>query len=127
MLTQLQLRTEVYNALIADTALTNIIGTRLFWLSRPTSEDTYPLLIYKIFDSPADYAFGLIPAISEEFTFQIDVYTDPNDITNMDTIIERIKVIMTTIGYRNTSSPIEFLESTINKIIRPTRWERINV
>lgn len=129
MQTQNQLRTTVYDALLADTPLTNIIGTRLNWIARPTAQDTYPLLVYKVFDTVGAYSFGdsALNTISEDFTIQIDAYTDPSDITNMDTIIERLKIVMVGLCFRNISSPVEFLETDINKIVRSTRWEIINV
>jgi len=127
MQTQAQLRAEVYNALIANSTLNTLLSGRVYWSSRPTVDNTFPLIVYRIFDSPSDYAFGNSSAISEEYTFQIDLYTSPSEISEMDTGIEGIKEAMETLCYRRTSSSIEFLEADIDMIVRPVRWERINV
>jgi len=127
METQGQLRARIYNALLADSALTTIIDDRLYWIGKPVTTDTFPLLNYSILDTSGGYVFGQKSANSEDYSIQIDVYTDPSDITNMDAIIARIKAVMTTECFREISSSIEFLEPDINKIIRPMRWETINV
>ena len=127
MHTQAQLRATVYNALIGDTALTDIIGDRLYTIAKPTISEAFPLITYSFFDTSAEYAFGGSSARSEDIIFQINAYTDPGKISQMDAIIERIKAVMTGINYRNISSPITFLEEDIDKIVRPVRWEIINV
>lgn len=127
METQGQIRARIYNALLADTALATIISDRLYWVGKPTITDTFPLLNYSILDTSGGYVFGQNSANSEDYSIQIDVYTEPSDVTNMDAIIARIKAVMTTQCFREASSPIEFLESDINKIVRPMRWEAINV
>ncbi len=129
MQTQAQLRATVYNALLGDTALVTIIGDRLYTLGKNTlSEATdFPLITFSFFDTSAEYAFGGSSARSEDIIFQLNVYTDPGKINQMDAIIERIKAAMTSINYRNISRPIRFLEEDIDKIVRPVRWEIINV
>ena len=124
-----QLRAEVYNAINNDSTLTSLIGDRIYWLSRPTVKNVFPLISYSFFDTLGIYTFDStgVNRSADDIIFQTDIYTDPSDITSMDAIVERIKAVMNTIGYRNINSPIEFLETDINKIIRPMRWERFNV
>ena len=81
MQTQAQLRAIVYNALLADTDLTDIIGDRLYTIGKPTISNTYPLLTYRFFDTSAGYAFNENSAISEDIIFQINAYTEVGDIT----------------------------------------------
>lgn len=129
MLTQGGIKDLVLVALAADTALTALVGTRIDWLARPVVENTFPRIVYTVFDTSGNYSFGnsALVTSSEDYTFQLDVYSDPNDSVVMDDIITRIKAVMVNLCFRNTSSPGEFLEEDINKIVRSTRWDYINV
>lgn len=122
MKTQAQLRAELYNALKDDTTLPD----EIFWIGKPTATDTFPCIIYSILNTVGGYAFqdGLV---SEDFTVQLDVYTDVGADANMDTIVNRLNTVMESIHYRNIGGSIEFMDADINKIVRPTRWEKINV
>lgn len=126
MLTEKQITAELYNALTGDATLTNLIGDRLYWIARPTKDNTFPLIVYSKVDNIAGYAFGG-SLQSDEGVVQLDVYTDPSEVNQMDDIVQAIKPIMQGLCYRNTSTPPQFLEADINKIVRPIRWERINV
>jgi len=129
VLTQSEIRELIYNALTSDTELTSIISDRIFWLGSEPINNDFPRLTYFIYDTVAGYSFadGGLGRTSEEYGVQINVYTDPSDIANMDAIVERIKAIMTNLCFRNTSTPVEFLDTDINKVVRPTRWEYTNV
>jgi hypothetical protein len=122
MNTQAQLRTELYSALYDNVTLPN----EIYWIGKPTLTSAFPCIIYTILDTTGGYAFqdGLV---SEDFTVQLDVYVDLGDQTNMDIIVQKLKDVMFAIGYRNIGQPVEFIESDINKIMRVTRWEKINV
>ena len=122
MKTQAQLRTELYSALYNDTTLPN----EIFWIGKPTITSTFPCIIYTFLDDIGGYAFG-DGLVTEDITVQLDVYVDVSDKTNMDIIIQKLKSVMYGIGYRNIGMPIEFLEADIDKILRPTRWEKYNV
>lgn len=121
MKTQSQLRSTVYNALLNSTAITN----NIYWLSRPTVSNQFPCITYGVLDTTGSYAF--CGKQSELFQIQIDLYCDPSEITAMDTQFEGIKTAMEGAGYRLISSPAEFLEADINKIVRASRWEVVNV
>jgi len=122
MKTQAQLRAELYNSLKDDITLPD----EIFWVGKPTVTDTFPCIIYLMLNTLGGYAFqdGLV---SEDFTVQLDVYTDVSDGTNMDIIINRLNTVMESICYRNIGMPSEMFDADINKIVRPTRWEKINV
>jgi len=121
MKTQSQLKAAIYNALYDDTILTN----NIYWLGRPTVSNAFPLITYSSVDTFADYNF--CGKSSEVVQFQLDLYVDPSAMAVMDTQYEQIKIVMEALDYRLMSSPAEFLEETLNKIIRVTRWEIINV
>lgn len=125
MLTQAQLRAEIYNALQNDALLTD----NIYWIDRPTVINDFPIITYAILPLPSEYAFGngTIERMSETVVFQIDVYVAPGDVATMDAYIERIKTDMETINYRNIGDGGEFVIAEINAISRPTRWERHNV
>lgn len=123
-----QVKAEVYNAILANSTITGIMGVRLYWLSTITSSYAFPLMVYKFFDTVGSYSFDPVGVKHEadKNTFQIDIYTDPTEMGQMDTLYEALKTTMNAIGYRNINAPIEFIEATINKVIRPTRWEKHN-
>ena len=121
MRTQSQLKAEIYNTLLNDTILTNDI----YWLGRPTVSNAFPLITYSSIDSYAQYSFEA--RASEVVQFQLDLYVDTSAMAVMDAQYEQIKIVMEGLDYRLMSSPAEFLETTLNKIIRVTRWEIINV
>jgi len=130
MLTQNQMRAKVYNAITNDLTLTGLIDDRLYWIQKPTETDVYPLITYKFVDTIPDYSFGGpgINAQSEEYTVQLDVYTGSNDIVVMDNICEQLKVVMSAECMRLINSNVEFAPDGLqDKIVRPQRWEYINV
>ena len=117
MMTETQLRAEVYNALSTV--------TNTYWLSKPIKSDS-PFIIYQILDSISEYSFG-VSRSAEERTVQVDLYVDPESIVDGDNKLDAIKTAMESIDYRQVGSGAEFLETSINKIIKVTRWERYNV
>lgn len=129
MLTQGEIKDLVVDALSADTDLTNLIADRLYWIGSQEMSNVFPRVVYTVFDTIGEYSFGdsALVATSEDYTFQINVYADSTDSVVMDDIIARIKVVMVGLCFRNTSSPGEFQDEDITKIVRPTRWEYINV
>ena len=118
MKTETQLRAEVYNA------ISSIAPT--FWLSRPTLEQTFPLMVYTKLDISSDYSFG-IDREAENHIFQIDYYDYPNAIVTLDNNLDAIKTAMESIDYRLIGSQQEFIHDTLNKVVKVTRWERYNV
>lgn len=128
MLTQNQIKTQIYNALNNDVALTALVANRIYWIAKPTITDTFPLVIYKIIDTSGNYAFGDKQSISEEYTVQIDVYTSSSDVLTMDSIIDRVKTVMQTQCFRLIASPGIFIADGLdNIVVRPQRWDWINV
>ena len=125
MKTLAELKAEVYNAIANDSTMQNYINGRLYWIGKISGKSTFPLITYMVMDESGIYSFESVSA--EETTFQLNVYTDTTDIESMDNIIDRIKTLMHSIGYRLINAPIEFLDSDINKIVRPLRWEKFNV
>lgn len=121
-MTQAQIRTELYNALYNDTVLPN----NIFWIGKPTATSDYPCIVYQFMSAIGGYAFqdGLN---SEEIIIQLDIYTDTDDKTNMDTIMNQLDIAMGNIGYRNIAKTIETFLEDIQKIVRPTRWAKWNV
>ena len=118
MKTETQLTAEIYNA------LNSIVS--LFWLSRPTLNQTFPLAVYKNLDISSEYAFG-ISRSAEERIYQIDLYVSPEQVVIADNLIDSIKTAMEGLNYRLTGSQADFIDSELNKIIKVTRWERFNV
>jgi hypothetical protein len=129
MQTLAQMKAEIYNALTNDSTMEGYVGSRVYWLGKVSGKSTFPLIDYKAFDEIGTYSFGGsgISYDGSEATFQIDVYTGPDDVATMDNIIERLKTLMHGLGYRLINSPIEFVDAEVNKIVRPTRWEKWNV
>lgn len=124
-----QIRTEFYNAINNDATLTSLISSRIYWINKITVSNTFPLITYQYFDTNGEYAFSDtgVDRVADNIIFQTDIYVDPQEVDQMDEIVEQMKVVLNAIGYRNINSPITFLDSDINKNIRPMRWERFNV
>lgn len=120
-----QLKSEIYSAITGDATIAGHIGTRLYWIGKISGKSKFPLITYKAFDDIGLYAFDDYEG--SNVVFQIDTYTSPSDVATMDGIIERLKTVMHAINYRLINSPIEFHDKDIDKIIRPTRWEKYNV
>lgn len=118
MNTETQLRAEFYNAVNA------VVTT--YWLSKPSASSSFPIATYQILDSTGIYSFG-VNRSAEERTFQLDIYSNPSEIVDLDTKMESIKTALEAINYRMVGSQAEFLDSEINKVVRVTRWERYNV
>lgn len=128
MMTQNQIKALFYNALVNDASLQAIIGDRLYWIAKPTETDTFPLITYTIFDTTGSYVFdNFVSASNETYTIQFNIYAGPSDLVNMDAIYERLKAVLVPLCFRNITTPQEFLEESINKVIRPVRFEYINV
>ena len=85
-----------------------------------------PLIVHQFLDTSGEYSFG-IDLSAESVTFQIDLWADPSDITNMDAMYQAVKTIMNGLDYMNINSGIELIDTDITKVVRPTRWERYNV
>jgi hypothetical protein len=117
MKTETQLRSEIYGA-ISTVCTTG-------WLSKPTVTSSFPYATYQLLDSDSMYSFG-VSRSAETRTFQIDLYVNPSAIVDADNKLELIKTAMENIDYRQIGSNAEFLDSELNKIIKVTRWERIN-
>lgn len=124
-----ELRTEFYNAITSDVTLQGLIGNRLYWINRPTVSDVFPLITQQYFDTSSEYTFDAtgVNRVADDIVFQTNIYVDPQEINQMDDIVEQLKVVLNAIGYRNINAPVEFLETDINKVARPMRWERYNV
>jgi hypothetical protein len=117
-----ELRTELFTALNASAILNN----NILWSAQPKDVSSFPCLIYTFLNDIGSYVFGT-GLTSEEIVFQIDIITEPSDKTNMDLIVTTLKSVMFGIGYRNIGIAAETLDEDIQKLIKPTRWERINV
>jgi len=129
MKTIAEIRTEFYDTILADVNIINVIGDRLYWINRITVENTFPLITYQYFDTSGEYSFDPtgVNRVADDIIFQTNIYVSPQNIDVMDALVERLKVSLNAIGYRNINSPIEFLEVDINANVRPMRWERYNV
>ena len=119
MKTRGELRTEFYNAL--NTALSGTAD--VYWLGNETKKP-YPQVVYKFFDQSGEYSQGKVLS-AETIIFQVDIYVDNS--SDMDAIYELIKGALVPLCYRNINGPIEFIDESTTKIIRPIRWEKINV
>lgn len=117
-MTETQLRAEVYNALNA------IVDT--YWLSRPTNDQAFPLIVYQKLDISTNYSFG-ITRQAENHVFQIDYYELPSEVVRADNNFDLIKTAMESLDYRLIGSQAEFVDDTLNKIVKVSRWERYNV
>lgn len=124
MLTQTQIRTEVYNALNV-TAINAIVGTRIYWINRITVDNTFPLITYSLINLSGDYAFGIVPS-AEDVTVQVDLYVSPEEITQMDSLAQLVKTSMEAIDYRQTTTSGEYFDAETNKNIVAIRFERVN-
>jgi len=124
-----QVRTEFYNAINNDATLTALIADRIYWINRVTTSNTFPLITYQYFDTNGEYSFSDtgVNRVADNIIFQTDIYVDPQEVDQMDEIVERLKVVLNLIGYRNINSPITFYDVDIVKNIRPMRWEKFNV
>ena len=124
-----QIRTEFYNTIINDVALQNLIDDRLYWINRVATNNIFPLITYKFFETNGMYTFDPtgVNRVGDDVIIQTDIYVEPGEIEQMDDIVEALKVALNAIGYRNINAPIEFFEADINKNVRPMRWERFNV
>ena len=129
MKTLKQVRAEFYNALTNDTDLTALVGNRVYWLNRPTVENTFPMITYQYFDTVGEYTFNPtgVNRAADDIIFQTNIYVNVDDIDGMHDIMERLKVILNGLGYMNINSPITFFEEDINKNVKPMRWESFNV
>lgn len=124
-----QVRSEFYNAILADTNITNLISDRLYWINRITVENDFPLVTYQYFDTSGEYSFDDtgVNRVADNIVFQTNIYVSPQNISDMDTLVENLKTALNAIGYRNINAPIEFLDSEIQMNVRPMRWEKWNV
>jgi len=124
-----QVRIAFYNAINNDTELTALISDRLFWINKVTTSNTFPLITYQYFETSGEYSFSDVGVnrVADNVIFQTDIYVNPGEVHEMDDIVERLKVVLNLIGYRNINSPITFLDGDIGKNIRPMRWEKFNV
>jgi len=119
-----QLRTEFYNAINTD--LASLISGRIYWINRPTVQNTFPLITQQFFDTTGEYTFG-VTRTADSIIFQTNIYVSTEEINQMDDIVEALKTSLNAIGYRNINSPIEFFDTETQKNVRPMRWERYNV
>jgi hypothetical protein len=123
MKTTSQLRAEFYNAIVGNTAISDIISTRLYWIGKLTVSDTFPLITYAKYDVSGEYSYGFNQE-SEDVIFETRIYTD--NISEMDILAQELKETLLTIGYRNINSPAEFTDTDINKNVSIIRWEKLN-
>jgi len=119
MKTETELRTEVYNALKVNV-------TNVYWKGNPPVNPSYPSAWYSKLDNVGGYVFGT-HLNSEEIQFQVEIITNVDDITGMDSTLEDVKTSMHSIKYRLFSAPNETFQTEDNKNSRITRWEIQNV
>ena len=117
MKTENQLTEEIYNVL---NAITNT-----FWISRPTSGQSMPFIVYKALNTEGMYSFG-INREAEDRTYQIELYISPSEVVSACTLTDSIKTAMESLDYRLIPSQGDFLETEINKVVKITRWEKMN-
>ena len=129
MQTQAQIKAQIYNALYADTTLPN----EIYWTSQANFV-SFPCLTYEMLGGESEYAFGgsTIVRSSENTLIQINIYTDTGAMASMDTLHNQVKTVMEALNYMCIDSGQEFDgstqgEQTAGKIVRPTRWARVNV
>lgn len=128
MKTTTQLTTEFYNALTSDVDLQNLINDRLYWISRVTIDNTFPLVTYQYIDAVGAYIMNdAVFASHDEVTVQFNVYVDPQDVSTMFEICDKIVSVMEGLKWRKLTTPPTFLEDNINKNVRPIRFEVLNV
>ena len=122
MNTQAQIKAEIYNALKADTTLPDAI----YWTSQ-ANMTTFPCLVYELIAGGADYVFSTSTKNSENIAIQIDIYTDAGAMASMDTIKAQLHTVMEGINYQNIDNGQEFGDEETGKVVRPTRWVRVDV
>lgn len=124
-----ELRTEFYNTIKNDVTISGIVSDRIYWMNNITVSNTFPLITQQYFETNGEYSFDAtgVNRVADEIIFQTNLYVDPQEIDQMDDLVEALKTALNAIGYRNINSPIEFFDSEIMKNIRPMRWERYNV
>ena len=131
MLTQNEFRAKVYNAITSDLTLQGLIGNRLYWIQQPTDSNVFPLIVYKFVDTVDSYSFKSgngLNLSSEEYTIQLDIYTSSSDVTSMDNICDALQNVLVGECMRRINSNVEFpADGLQHKVVRPQRWDYINV
>jgi len=122
MKTQAQIKAEIYNALYADTTLPN----NIYWTSQ-AKLISFPCLVYELIAGGADYVFNTGVRNSENIAIQIDIYTDAGQMASMDTIKNQLHTVMEGLYYQNIDNGQEFGDEETGKVVRPTRWVKVNV
>jgi glucan biosynthesis protein len=126
MLTNIQFKAMLYNAITGDTALMSAISNRFYWIQNP-DKVTFPCMVYSILDTTAEYTFQATRETTETIDIQIDIYIDHKEITTLSTILERLKIVLTPLNFMMQSGQAEISDEVTKKIIKATRWRYINV
>lgn len=121
MKTHTELKAEVYNALKNDSLLID----NILWINAPTVKNKFPLIVYRIIDAVPDYNF--CGRSSEMVQFQVDIYGNHGEMAWLDGQHERVVSVMEGLNYRMIGGSPEFIVEELNKVVKVSRWETINV
>lgn len=126
MLTDVQVKTLLYNALTGDTTLSTAIGGRVYWF-KPDKKSVFPLIVYNVLDTTASYTFGASREARESIDIQLEIWIDQSQINKLSEILERVKIILTPLAFQLQPGNPEFIDETANKIVKIMRWRYQNV
>jgi hypothetical protein len=126
MLTDVQVKTLLYNALTGDTTLSTAIGGRVYWF-KPDKKSVFPLIVYNVLDTTASYTFGALREARETVDIQLEIWIDQSQINKLSEILERVKIILTPLAFQLQPGNPEFMDETANKIVKIMRWRYQNV
>jgi hypothetical protein len=126
MLTDVQVKTLLYNALTGDTTLSTAIGGRVYWF-KPDKKSVFPLIVYNVLDTTASYTFGASREARESIDIQLEIWIDQSQINKLSEISERVKIILTPLAFQLQPGNPEFIDETANKIVKIMRWRYQNV
>lgn len=106
----MSLESEVYSYLSSQTAITNIVGTRIYPLVMPES-GTYPALVYSLVPSSYQHRLSGSNGIAEA-RFQFDALT--TSLSESDALIEAVRQALQ--GYQGTLDQDECISSVLNTV-----------
>ena len=115
------LKAEIYNALKNDSTLID----NILWINSPTTQDKFPLIVYRIIDAVSDYNF--CGKSSELFQVQIDIYSDSGKMGFLDGQYDRVVAVMEGLKYRQIGGSPEIIVEELNKVVKVSRWETVVV
>ena len=126
MKTDTALKKLIYDALVADTALVALVGTRIYW-HQPDKQASFPQVVYSVINEETNYTLtGATNANNRIYEVQVDCVVSIGGNNAIGTMVERVKVIMESLDYMMIpGNPETFDDEAL--IYRVTRWRYYNV